>query len=69
MKTVRGLECKVYEEQLKSLSLFSAEQRRLRGSLMVAWSASWEDWTGSTELCCLVTELCGAVSGEGLVGC
>ena len=41
MKMVKGLEGKMCEEQLKSLSVFSPEQRRLRGGLMAACSPSW----------------------------
>lgn len=37
---VKGLEGKVYEEQLRSLGLFSPEQRTLRGGLVVACSSS-----------------------------
>jgi len=33
---VKGLEGKTHEEWLRSLGLFSPEQRRLRGGLMVA---------------------------------
>jgi len=36
MKMVKGLEGKMCEEQLKSLSVFSPEQRRLRGGFMAA---------------------------------
>jgi len=34
-----GLQSKMYEEQLRSLVLFSLEKRRLRGGLMVAYSS------------------------------
>ena len=37
---VQGPEGKMYEQQLKSLGLFSPEKRRLRGGLMVAYSFS-----------------------------
>jgi len=33
-------EGKAYEERLRALALFSPEQRRLRGGLMVACSSS-----------------------------
>jgi len=33
----------MYEEELRSLDLFSPEQRRLRGGLMVAYSSSQEE--------------------------
>ena len=36
VKTVKGLEGKVCEEWLRSLGLFSPEQRRLRGVIMAA---------------------------------
>lgn len=35
---MKGLEGKVYGEQLKSLCLFCPEKRRLKGDLMVAFS-------------------------------
>ena len=37
---MKGLEEKMYEEKLRCLGLFSPEQRRLRGGLMVAYSSS-----------------------------
>ena len=40
MKMGKGLEGKMYEEQLRSCGLFSPEQRRLRGGLMVAYNFS-----------------------------
>lgn len=36
MKKVKGLEGKMYKEQLKSLTVFSPEQRKLRGGLVAA---------------------------------
>jgi len=39
IKVVKGLEGKMYEK-LKSLDLFSPEQRRLRGSLVAAYCFS-----------------------------
>jgi len=38
-KVKKGLEDKMCEEWLRSRGLFSPEQRRLRGSLMVAYSS------------------------------
>ena len=39
-KMTEDLESKRYEKQLRSLGLFSPEQRRLRGGLMAACSSS-----------------------------
>jgi len=35
--------------------VFSSEQRRLRGGLMAAYSSSQGEWSGSADLCSLVT--------------
>jgi len=37
---VKGLKGKTYEEQLRSLDLFSLEKRRLKGALIVVYSSS-----------------------------
>lgn len=39
-KMVKGMESKTQEEWLRSLGLFSPEQRRQRGELMAAYSSS-----------------------------
>ena len=52
MKMEKGLEGKVSEEQLRSLSLLSPGQRRLRGGFMAA-AAPHGEQRGSTELCSL----------------
>jgi len=39
-KMVKGLKGKTYEEQLRSLDLFSLEKRRLKGALIVVYSSS-----------------------------
>lgn len=36
---VKGLQEKIYEEQLKPLGLFSPEKRRLKGGFMMAYSS------------------------------
>lgn len=51
-KLVMGLEGKTYEEQLKSLGVFSSEQSRLSGGLMTAYSST-QGAEGTAELCFL----------------
>jgi len=46
---------KMDEQQLRSLSLFNLEKRKLRGGLMVAYKSSWGQWWRSTDFCSLVT--------------
>ena len=36
---MKGIECKMYEDWLRSLGLFSPEKKKLRGGLMVAYSS------------------------------
>jgi len=67
---VKGLESKLYEEQLRFIGLFGLEQRRLRGGLMAAMAPHREQ-RGSTELCSLETAkrpegmaFCSCVRGE-----
>ena len=43
-KMVKGMESKTQEEWLRSLGLFSPEQRRLRGELVVAYRMDPREW-------------------------
>ena len=52
-KMVKGLEGKLYKELLKSLALFSPEQRRLSVDLQLLTGSRM----GSTELCSLVATM------------
>ena len=44
VKMIKGLMGKVYEGWLRSLYLFSPEQKRLQGSFMAAYSSSRLKW-------------------------
>ncbi|KAK4816553.1 hypothetical protein QYF61_017943 [Mycteria americana] len=55
-KMVKGLEDKTYEEQLRSLGLFSLEKRRLRSALIAAYNCLNRDsGGGAADLLFLVT--------------
>lgn len=45
---VKGLQEKIYEEQLKPLGLFSPEKRRLKRGLMAAYSFLTREAEGQT---------------------
>ena len=72
---VKDLEGNMYEEQLKSLHLFSPEQSRLRGGLMAACSSLARGAEGQALSSALwgqrqdPRERHGAGTGEGQAGC
>ena len=72
---VKCLEGKVYEDWLRSLGLFSPEQSRLRGGLMVACSSLTRGAEGQALSSDLwgqqqdPREWHGARTGEGQAGC
>ena len=72
---MKGLEGKTYKEQLRALGLFSPEQSRLRGGLMVACSSLMRGVEGKALSSALwgqrqdPRERHGAVTGEGQAGC
>ena len=74
-KMVKGLECKMYEEGLRSLGLFSPEQSRPRGGLMAACSSLTRGAEGQALSSALwgqrqdPRERHGAGTGEGQAGC
>lgn len=74
-KMVRGLEGKTYEEQLRSLGLFSPEQSRPRGGLMAACSSLTRGAEGQALSSALWGQRQdprarhGAGTGEGQAGC
>lgn len=42
MKTVKGLERKLYMKQLRSLGLFRMKKRKTRGDLTAVLTSSWK---------------------------
>ena len=74
MKIVEGLEEKTYEEQLRSLGLFSPKRRRLRGGLKAACSSHTRGAEGQALSSALwgqrqdPRERHGAGTGEGQAG-
>ena len=72
---VKGLEGKMYEEQLRCLGLFSPEQSRPRGGLMAACSSLKREAEGRVLSSALwgqrqdPRERHGAGAGEGQAGC
>ena len=72
---VKGLEGKMYEEQLRSLGLSIPEQSRLRGGLMAACSSLTRGAEGQALSSALwgqrqdPRERHGAGTGEGQAGC
>ncbi|KAJ7408461.1 hypothetical protein BTVI_59458 [Pitangus sulphuratus] len=56
MRMVKGLEGKLYEEQLRSFVLFNLERRRLRGDLIVIFNILLKGSRGEdTDLYSLIT--------------
>lgn len=56
MRMMRGLEGKLYEEQLRTLGLFRVEKRRLRGDLIVVFKVLKRGSRGAgTDLITLMT--------------
>jgi len=64
-KTAKGLEGKIYEGQLRSLGLFSLENRRLRGDPKAVYSfLKGGSGGGAAHLLCLVTS--DRTGGKGM---
>ncbi|KAJ7404271.1 cd99 antigen-like [Willisornis vidua] len=68
MKMVKGIEGKSYEEQLRSLGLFSLEKRRLRGDLIAVYNILMRGrGRADTDLFTLV--ISDRIQGNGLKMC